>query len=230
MYKHKIMIKTKLKSISEVRGMTLSLLLEGFKVGLLIATPIGPMSILCIRRSLTERLAIGITIGLAIASGDSFYAILAAASMSKITTLIETYKAPFHLVSALVIAYLGMNAIKASTPDNLRKEAKPRSLTHTYISTLLLTLASPMTILLFASLFAGLGASGTLDAPGAIPLLAIGVTLGAGTWFIMLSSVVHSMKNKISPKGLQRVNIFSGTILMAFAGYTLYTAITLFAA
>lgn len=204
-------------------GFTLAYL--GFKVGLQIAMPVGSMTILCIRRSLTNRLAIGIATGLGIAMADSCYAIVTGIAMSSVSTIVDDYKLAFQLLSAGVITYLGVSTLRASTPEKLRREQAHMSVPRTFVGTFLLTFASPMTILLFASLFSDLAAEGYFDSYTTIPFISFGVAAGAATWFIMLSSIVHSIRNRFTAENIAQISLISGIGLLGFASWQLFQAV-----
>jgi len=53
-------------------------LIKGIGIGLAVAAPVGPMSVLCMRRTLTKGWRYGFNTGLGIASGDGIYASVAA--------------------------------------------------------------------------------------------------------------------------------------------------------
>lgn len=201
--------------------MYLSLLGTGFKVGLKIAMPVGSMTILCIRRSLTNRLAIGIATGLGIAMADSCYAIVAGIAMSTVANIIDDYQLIFKLLSVAVVTFLGVTTLRASTPEKLQREQAYMSVPRTFFGTLLITFASPMTILLFAGLFSRLAAEGYFDNFTTIPFISIGVASGAATWFICLSSLVHSVRKGFSPQNIAQISLVSGIGLLGFAGWQL---------
>ena len=199
--------------------MSLALFTTGFKVGLQIAMPIGPMAILCIRRSLANRLIIGVTTGVAIALADSFYALVSALGISTIAPILDDYAITFSSLSIAVITFLGISTLRASTPEKLRREQQYMSVPKTFIGTFMITLASPMTMLLFAGLFSRLGAEGYFDHYTAIPIITAGVTLGAASWFVGLSSLVHSIRNRFTTENIAQLSVISGIGLLAFAAW-----------
>ncbi len=205
--------------------MGLELMYIGFKVGLKIAMPVGSMTILCIRRSLTNRLAIGIATGLGIAMADSCYAIVAGIAMSSVANIIDDYRLVFQLLSVIVVTFLGITTLRASTPEKLQREQAYMSVPRTFFGTLLITFASPMTILLFAGLFSRLAAEGYFDSFATIPFISIGVASGAATWFTILSSIVHSIRKRFTADNIAQISLISGIGLLGFAGWQLFQTI-----
>jgi len=204
--------------------MYLSLFLKGLKVGLQIAMPVGGMTILCIRRSLTGHYIIGVTTGVAIAIADSLYALVAAISLTQVSSSFwNTYETVFNLLSIAVIAFLGISTLRASTPERIHRERQDMSILKTFISTFMITLSSPMTILLFLGLFSQMAAEGYFDDYVSILCIALGVTMGAATWFIGLSSFVYSIRQRFSTQNIAQVSLISGIGLLGFAAYRLFS-------
>jgi len=205
--------------------MPLSLFYIGFKTGLKIAMPVGSMTILCIRRSLTNRLIIGITTGVAIALADSIYAMIAGVAMSSVSSIINDYTIVFQALSIGVVSFLGISTLRASTPERLRREQEHMSVMKTFIGTFMITFASPVTILLFAGLFFQLAEEGYFDNYATIPFISAGVAIGAATWFVMLSTLVHSIRKQFTAQNIAHISMVSGIGLLGFAGYQLFQLI-----
>ncbi len=76
-------------------------------------------------------------------------------------------------------------------------------------------MANPMTILSFGALFAGLGV--TSGATGDAALVVLGVLLGSTTWWIVLTTVIGTLRTRVTPAWIHRINLVSGVIIGAFA-------------
>ena len=105
-----------------------------------------------------------------------------------------------------------------------RRSVRPRrgGLAGAYLSILGLTLTNPMTILSFGALFAGLGV--TSGEPGGAALVTLGVLLGSGAWWVLLTSVVSVLRTRITTVWVRRINVASGLAIGAFALFALGTA------
>ena len=57
--------------------MSLSLLWEGFIIGIAVSVPLGPLGMLCIKRTINKNWKSGFLSGLGIAASDVIYAIVA---------------------------------------------------------------------------------------------------------------------------------------------------------
>ena len=194
--------------------MDVGLFLEGIIIGFAIAAPVGPIGVLCIRRTLAEGCASGFVSGLGAATADATYGAVAAFGLTLITDFLLGGTSWLRLVGGAFLLYLGIKAFLAS-PAERAAEARGGGLLGAYASTLFLTLTNPTTILSFVAIFAGLGVGAASDALSAA-LLVLGVFLGSAAWWLMLSGGIGFFRSKLSTGGLRWVNRVSGTIIAAF--------------
>ena len=193
-----------------------TLLVRGFALGFTIAAAVGPISLLCIRRTLAEGRVVGLVSGLGVATADATYGAIAAFGLTAVTDLLVGGGRVLGLVGGLFLLWLGWRTFDAEPAETVVDGSARRSgLPGAYFSTLALTLTNPMTILSFAALFVGLGVTGG-DAAGAA-LLTAGVFLGSAGWWVVLVVAVGAFRSRLTPAGLRRVNRASGLLIGAFA-------------
>jgi threonine/homoserine/homoserine lactone efflux protein len=195
--------------------MDLGILLRGGLIGLSIAAPVGPIGVLCIRRTLAEGRLAGLVSGLGAATADALYGCIAGFGLTVISSLLVSQQAWLRLVGGLFLCYLGVKTLLAR-PAQQAATVKGRGVLGTYASTFFLTLTNPMTILSFAAIFAGLGlgqAQGDYLSAG---LLVLGVFLGSASWWLLLSGSVGAFRAKFPATGLLWVNRLSGVIILGF--------------
>ncbi len=99
-----------------------------------------------------------------------------------------------------------------------------------FMSTFLMTLANPVTLLGFAAVFAGLGIApvGMISgADSAAAALVVGVFLGSALWWLALSSLVGRLRPYIGAHALTVINRVSGTVLTAFGLYAIASLLPL---
>jgi arginine exporter protein ArgO len=70
--------------------------------------------------------------------------------------------------------------------------------------------------------FASISTGSTTGGPQAATMV-LGVFLGSALWWLGLSTMVSSVRHKLSAKTMQWINRLSGAILLAFAVYQLST-------
>jgi threonine/homoserine/homoserine lactone efflux protein len=195
--------------------MDIPFLLQGGIIGLSIAAPVGPIGVLCIRRTLTEGRLAGLVSGLGAATTDAFYGSIAGFGLTAISGLLVSQQAWLRLVGGLFLCYLGVKTLLAR-PAQQAAAVRGRGLWQTYASTLFLTLTNPMTILSFAAIFAGLGLARTHGDYASAAMLVLGVFLGSAAWWLLLSSSVDAFRAKFPTAGLLWVNRVSGVIILGF--------------
>jgi threonine/homoserine/homoserine lactone efflux protein len=164
--------------------MTLNFMLKGMAIGFAIAAPVGPIGILCIRRSLAEGRQIGLATGLGAATADAAYGCVAAFGLATVSGFLVGQRWWLAFLGGLFLCYLGVRTF-ISKPAVEAAEVRGSGLLSAYFSTLLLTLTNPMTILSFAAVFAGFGLGATPDYLAASALVA-GVFLGSALWWLLL--------------------------------------------
>jgi len=195
--------------------MEVGFLLRGLVIGFSIAAPVGPIGLLCIRRTLAEGRASGLVSGLGAATADAIYGCIAAFGLTFISKILFSQQLWLRLIGGAFLCYLGLKTF-LSRPAKQAASAQGDGLVGAYGSTFFLTLTNPMTILSFAAIFAGLGvasASGNYLSAG---VLVLGVFIGSALWWLILSSGVGLFRAKFSPHGLRWVNRISGVIIAGF--------------
>jgi threonine/homoserine/homoserine lactone efflux protein len=193
--------------------------IKGLLIGISIAAPVGPIGLLCIRRTLAQGRIYGFVSGLGAASADTVYGIIAGFGLNFIINFLTGHQFWFQLCGGLFLFYLGTR-IFISKASETPAEAKGSHLIGAYLSVLFLTLTNPITILSFMGIFAGLGLSqnNTITAL----TLVLGVFVGSVVWWILLSSGVGLFKHRINKKALAIVNRFSGGIILIIGGLNIY--------
>ena len=191
--------------------MNISFFLRGLLIGFSIAAPVGPIGLLCIRRTLVEGKASGLISGLGAATADAIYGSIAGFGLTFISNMLIRQQGWLRLIGGLFLCFLGLK-IFFSRPARQEASLKGNGLLSSYASTFFLTLTNPMTILSFAGIFAGLGIGSTSGNYISAVILVLGVFLGSALWWLILSSVVGMISKKVEPLKLRLVNRVSGMI------------------
>ncbi len=184
-------------------------------MGFSVAAPVGPIGVLCIRRTLAEGRASGLVSGLGAATADAIYGCIAGFGLTFISSIFISQQVWLRLVGGVFLCCLGLKTFLAR-PVEQAASAEGNGLVGAYTSTFFLTLTNPMTILSFAAIFAGLGvasASGNYLSAG---VLVLGVFVGSALWWLILSGGVSLFRARFSPQQLRWVNRVSGIIIMVF--------------
>lgn len=205
----------------------LTLFIKGILVGLAIAVPLGPVGLLCLQRSMEKGRLMGLASGLGAATADALYGLVAAFGLTWVSDFLLDIQIWLALGGGLFLAFLGVRALLSkpvakSHPEETvaRHTRRPiKGLLAGYASTFLFTLTSPVTILAFAAVFAGLGlikAAGPGQSMAAISLVA-GVFSGSAFWWLALSLLGGMFRGLLTPVRLVWVNRGSGVVLIGAA-------------
>jgi threonine/homoserine/homoserine lactone efflux protein len=196
--------------------MPLDLVLKGLVLGFSIAAPVGPIGVLCIRRTLAEGRAHGFVSGLGAATADACYGAVAAFGLTLISNFLTAQTAPLRLIGGAFLIYLGLRTFFAPPAKAAPAEsAAPTRLLGAYLSTAALTATNPATILSFAVIFAGLIGPGARDPASAASLVA-GVFAGSALWWLTLSLGVGLLRARFDARWMGWVNRISGGLITAF--------------
>jgi len=196
-----------------------ALFLKGLAFGFVLAATVGPMWILCFRRTIAAGALAGFVSGMGIAVADGLYGAIAAFGLTAISGLLLSYSFWVGLVGAAFLVYLGIKALVVAPPA-ASPEEKTTGLVKAFLSTLGLTLTNPPTILAFVAIFAGLGLASSADY-GAASLIVLGVFLGSAAWWIVLSAAAARLRERIGPRLARAINIVSGVSILGFAAWQL---------
>jgi len=199
-------------------------LLRGLAIGFSIAAPVGPIGVLCIRRTLTEGWAAGLVSGLGAASADALYGCIAGFGLAFISNLLVSQQTWLRLIGGVFLCYLGLKTL-LSKPAEQSSPGKGNGLVGAYASTFFLTLTNPMTIISFAAIFAGLGLASTSRNYANAGFLVLGVFSGSALWWLILSAGVGVFRAGFNPVRLRWVNRISGAIIIGFGLFALLSAL-----
>jgi threonine/homoserine/homoserine lactone efflux protein len=194
----------------------LATFLRGLIIGFSIAAPVGPIGVLCIRRTLADGRAIGFASGLGAATADALYGAVAAFGLSLVTNALVGQRLWLQVVGGIFLLYLGVRTWMAVPRDASGTAVNPGGLAAGWASTFALTLTNPTTIISFAAIFAGLGLGRNVSGYGAASLMVLGVFIGSAIWWLFLSLGVGLVRSSLTPARLGWVNRGAGAIIAAF--------------
>jgi threonine/homoserine/homoserine lactone efflux protein len=203
--------------------MEYSFFLKGLILGFSIAAPVGPIGILCIRRTLQYGRFSGFVSGLGAAVADAIYAVIAAFGLTFVSNFLIAGQFWFRLLGGIFLLYLGWRIFFAKTKSKTT-DVSHTTLVNDFISTFFLTLTNPMTILSFLAIFAALGLSSLHGSYFEGSTLILGVFLGSAVWWLILSEGVTLFRKKVSEKVMLWINRIAGMLIAAFGIVALLTA------
>lgn len=192
--------------------MDFAFFLKGIAIGFAMAVPVGPIGIMCIRKTLTEGRLRGLIIGLGAATADFFYGSVAAFGLTIISDTLNSQRIWIRLVGGALLLFLGLKIFRKLPPDpNL--PINSNGILRSYLTTVFLTLTNPLTIFAFIAVFTALNLSAGLGYFSA-SVLVTGVFVGSCLWFLILSSGTLFFRKKLNLVGLRWVNKIAGILII----------------
>lgn len=195
--------------------------IKGLILGFAIAVPVGPIGILCIRKTLQFGRWSGFFTGLGAAVADTVYGALAIFGLGLVTEFFTHFQHGLQLFGGLFLAYLGIKIFRSS-PSMQTQPVTHKTLAKDFLTTFVLTLTNPMTILSFVVIFAGFGISKDNFSQGITFIL--GVFIGSTLWWLLLSEGITFFRKKVTPRALQWINRGAGVMLLGFSLWFLWSA------
>jgi threonine/homoserine/homoserine lactone efflux protein len=203
--------------------MDISFALRGLLLGFSIAVPVGPIGLLCIRRTLADGRLSGLVTGMGAATADGCYGAVAAFGLTAVSSFLLGERLWVHLVGGAFLLYLGLRIVLAGPPDKAAVVTRS-GLGGAYASTILLTLSNPLTILSFAAAFAAFGVAGSRGTALSAGLITLGVFCGSALWWVILSGLVSALRTRLTAGALLWINRASGLLIVGFAVVSLVSA------
>lgn len=202
------------------------LFFKGILIGFAIAAPVGPIGILCIRRTLSGQKALAGLTGLGSACADAFYGTIVAFSLAGIANFITKHDFYLRLFGGLLVAWIGFSVIRNPSIKKIENKLEGRNSSfHTFSSAFLLTISNPITLIVFAAAYTAMGVSPNYQSFTQALLLVVGVFMGASLWWMSLITTTYLMRHKFSELQLLWINRFSGVTLIGFSLYILLSLI-----
>src|SRR3984957_18567332 len=202
----------------------LLLIVSGIVMGLIAAVPIGPVNLICVRRTFAFGPVNGFVSGLGAALGDGVFAAITGLGLTWVADMIEGYAAIIELIGGAMLVYFGYRAFRSSfvpklddAGETVRADGGGRPLVGAIASTFVLTITNPATLLAFTAMFAGLG--GLAGGAGSYVdgrLVVAGGVGGSAGWWLVLTTVIGLFHARIDARAMGIINRVSGVLVALF--------------
>ncbi|MBI1213136.1 MAG: hypothetical protein GC190_16855 [Alphaproteobacteria bacterium] len=208
----------------------------GLVIGILVAAPIGPVNLICIRRTLTYGQLNGFMAGMGAACGDGIFAVVSGFGITAVFQLIEDMGIFLKLIGALILMVYGYRAFIAAAPqvmahpDESMHRGEAGALAVAVAATFALTITNPATLVGFAASFAGLQSIVDFHASLlATFVVVVSVFGGSVLWWFVVTEITAIFHKTIGPETLRRMNQGSGILIfltgLVFLGYAVWQRI-----
>ena len=201
------------------------LFLKALGIGIAVAAPVGPMSLLCMRRTLAQGPSQGMAVGFGIALGDAVYGLVAGLGLAGVSSFMLAHQKALHAAAGLFLLYLGLRTWRqaARAGEETAAEAAAGGWFKTFGGALLLTLTNPMTIVMFAAVFAALAPASGMNLMASLATVA-GVFAGSLLWWCAVVLVVSLFRNAIGARARAWIDRATGLFLGLFGALELRRA------
>lgn len=188
-------------------------LLKGLILGFVIAAPVGPIGVLCAKRTLTHGRRAGFFSGMGAATADAIYGFIAAFGLTLISDFLIDHQLWLRLAGGTLLCVLGTRTLIAVPRERQNLPRSAKRYAGMYTSTFFLTLTNPMTIFSFAAVFAGFGLASTRGNALSTGILILGVFVGSALWWLFLVGIFSIFNRRFQHHELQWVNRIAGAII-----------------
>ena len=208
---------------------------RGLILGVMISAPVGPIGLLCIRRTLQRGLIVGFATGLGAALADTLFGAIAAFGVAAIMDFIHHYQMGLRIVGGGMLLYGAWHTwhdMPKPPPEPMALVKKVIGLgsdTNIWgvikagISSFAITLTNPVSIFAVLAVVATFSrVESRLDAASIIS----GIFVGSAAWWATLSGGIALVRGHFTESRIVIVNRVTAAILAGLAIYAMVTGIT----
>jgi threonine/homoserine/homoserine lactone efflux protein len=196
-------------------------LLESLVVGFIMAAPVGPVGVLCIRRTIRYGWLSGFTTGLGVALADSVYGALASLGLTSVSTTLVSHEQMLKLAGGILLLIMAVTIYRTPAPKGEGETSRLKHIRN-FLSALVLAFTNPLTILSFAAVYIGLGLGAQTEGSLLYAVIfVVGVFIGSCGWWLLLSLGTERIKQRITPDYFTKINHICGAIIGLFGIGTL---------
>ncbi len=199
-----------------------STFMRGFVLGVLVAAPVGPVGLLCIKRTLSGGLPAGLLTGLGAAVADTFFGAIAAfgitAALQWFTNVEKEIRIFGGAFLVIMAGFIMMKHVHIEKPQ----PHSTSKLFRKFVSGLVITLTNPLTLIGVLAVVAAF--SGPMLFMQAATLTG-GIFCGSAFWWLFLCGGTHLIRRHLNDNTLTWVNRGTAVLLLVLGGWALYTGI-----
>lgn len=206
----------------------LSVFVKGLIAGFMIAAPVGPINVLCMRRTIMHGRLVGIVSGIGAAAADTCFGAIAAFGLTFLHEFLMREKFWFGIVGGALLLIIGLRMLLSNPPQQTKdeQETDPATLLGDFTSTAFLTLTNPVTVLSFFAVFSAFGVQSQERSLADSWLLLLGVFLGSCLWWLALTTTVGLLRDRFNREGLRWANRIAAVVILGFAAVVLWNGAT----
>lgn len=206
-------------------------------IGIIAAAPIGPVNLICIRRTLSYGQLNGFLAGLGAALGDAIFAFIAGFGVKWVFDAIQGMGVVLQLASSLLLMIYGFRVFLYATPPEIMRNpdgsiqtGSVGDLAAAFGSTFVLTVTNPATMVGFATMFGAFREAVDYQTSSIATLVLVSSAVGGSIlWWFVVTSITGIFHQSIESGTLKRMNQASGLLIFAtgtvLLGYAVWNRI-----
>jgi threonine/homoserine/homoserine lactone efflux protein len=194
----------------------LILFIKGIVAGFIIAAPIGPVGILCIQRTLSKGMPVGLSAGFGGAVADTIFGAVAAFGLTFIADFLVRHELYMRLGGGVLLLILGIHGCVRKHEALAPAPPSMRGVAGDVVSAFILTITNPMTMLTFSPVFLAVGAVVEANDRAAAWTLILGVFAGSGLWWVILCALAELFRRKINSARIAIIHRISAGFILLF--------------
>jgi len=195
----------------------LGLILTGIAIGIVVAAPIGPVNLICIRRALRTSVLSGFTAGAGAAFGDGVFAAIAAFGITAAIDFILANAIWLQIIGGTFLVGVGVHTYRSHPHLSENGSGAGAGVATAAGTTFFLTITNPATMFGFIAIFGGVAELATIDEDyGQAAILVVSVILGSLLWWACVSTFVGLFRRRMNDEILGWINKVSGVLIAGF--------------
>lgn len=218
----------------------LQVLLKGILIGIVVSAPMGPIGMMCVRRTMACGQRYGMLTGLGATVSDLIYAFLTLLGVGAFVDFILKYSDHLQLAGSLFMilfalyVFFGNHSIEDSQNEgdvqdgcgcNGFNSDDKKSDYQVFLSAFFLTLSNALIVLLYIGLFAQFSFVSEGATYYSMSLGLLGIALGALLWWYLVTTVLIKVKQWFNVTSLKYFNKGVGSILFFLGVYGVVMAV-----
>jgi threonine/homoserine/homoserine lactone efflux protein len=204
---------------------------RGILLGLMVAAPVGPVGLLCVRRTLQKGMLNGFATGFGAAFADAFFSAVAAFGVAVVMELVNSHNQPIYIMGGLFLLFVAWHSWHDKPRQPRQDEAEKkiaklglhlRGIAKAMASSFIITLTNP------ATLFGAIALVATFGRPqnrAEAMLIVAGIFIGSSLWWLFLSGGTALLRRHFTDKGVIWINRFTAVAMVPLALWALVTGL-----
>ena len=202
---------------------TLLFFLKGIGAGFVVAAPVGPVAVLCVRRTLAQGALSGYVTGFGAAIADTFYGIVAAYGVSFVAGFLTDNDFWFRLIGGILLCVLAAKTLFTGPVE--AQTQTTNGMAGDFLSALIITGTNPITVIAFGVVFTSIGIAAAGETFERAEALIAGVFVGSMLWWATLTGIASLFRSRVNRSGIRWINRVSASVILATGVAVLISAI-----